>query len=109
MATNPVPVTITPAAQARIEQLGWRHDLERMLEYIRQNFYGLHAIELDYDEMAELRGEAELHFTVYRKRLPDVDWDRTHWEWCGWVANNIPPETSIHFSMLTIYEESHAR
>jgi hypothetical protein len=107
--TNTAPVTITTEAAARIYRYGLRPSVDRMLEYMQQNFYGLHAIELDYDEGAEVRGEAELHFTVYRKFPPGVERDRTDWEWSGWMARNIPPEVGIHFTSLTIYEENHAR
>jgi hypothetical protein len=106
--TNPVPVTITPAAAAHVEQLGLGGYLDKMLEQLRQSFYGLHAIELGYDEMAELRGEAEMCFTIYRKFPPGVERDRTHWNWFEWMVRNIPPEAGSHFTIMTIYEESHA-
>ena len=102
-----VPVTITPEAAARIDELGIRAEVEQMIEHTRQAIPALKRIEVVLEDAYETWDQPYL--TIYATRAdayrPE---DRADREWGYWRVNTFPPEVCQHIAMLTVYESSNA-
>jgi hypothetical protein len=82
-------------------------ELEQMIEHVRQTAPGLQAIRVTL-EHDPARPEDEPGVVVWAQRedLPQPEaFDRTDWEWAGWLVATFPPAVCVHFSMISCYGE----
>ena len=97
-----VPITITPAAQARVRELGADEPLERMLDYTRRTIPRLHSITVDrYDDPDE-PAEPRVVITAWQNGTAPVgitDWQN----WIRWFGEAFPPTIGRYFG-FSIYD-----
>jgi hypothetical protein len=103
-----LPVTITPEAAARIDELGIRPEVKQMIEHTRQTVPALKRIEVVLEDPYETWDQPYLTINATRGDEPRAD-DRTRQEWGVWQVNTFPPDVCTHITMLTQYEPDHAR
>jgi hypothetical protein len=65
-----VPVTISPEAALRIQQLGRQREVERMLEHARQTVPGLLGLDVQLVEPYDLGGEDHVLIWVKKPEPP---------------------------------------
>jgi hypothetical protein len=98
-----IPVSITPEAQAFVDRLGQRAELERLIDRARQVVPGLRTIEVALDEATE-EIPAGLILWAHRDGVGEGD-DPTHRDWIDWMASTFPPDTCRNFSLLSVYHD----
>jgi hypothetical protein len=103
-----VPIRMDAVAAKHVEQLQRRHELEAMLDYVRETATGLRQIEvtLEYDPCEERPPVV----TIWaRRNLSASTDDPTNRTWADWFANTFPPEVCEQFVLLSCYESGHGR
>ncbi len=106
ISTN-VPVTITPEASARVDELGLRAELEQMLEHARQTVPDLTRIELTYLEPYDTGIDPGIGIEAYINR-PFIPEDRISETFARWEIGIFPPEVLQYFTFLLRFETNHA-
>jgi len=96
-----VPVTISTEAQAFIDRLGQRKELEAMIDRARQVVSGLRSIEVVLDEATE-EIPAGVVLWAHREDI-GAGSDPTHRDWIDWMAATFPPDTYSNFTFLSVY------
>jgi hypothetical protein len=102
-----VPVTITPEAGARIDELGIRAEVEQMIEHTRQTVPALKRIAVVLEDAYDTWDQPYLTIYATRGDEPHLD-DRTEQEWGRWQVRTFLPDVCVHIAMLTRYEPNHA-
>src|SRR5438132_476869 len=102
MATTTIPTTVAPKAAARVVELGFQADLERMLEHTRLTVPGLRAIDVTLED-DPCPGEDPGVVIWSHREDPGPGDDPTDRQWGEWEAQTFPPEVSQHFCMLSTY------
>jgi hypothetical protein len=108
MTPMTVPLTITPEAQARVEELGMQRELDRMIEHTRQTVPGLRAITVVLEPCYDTRDEPGLTIEAAVDDCP-LEYDRTDSDWGAWKVDTFPPEVCEHFVMMTRCRTDHDR
>ncbi len=86
-----VPVTVTPAAAARIAELGFEKQVEQMVEYARGNFPKLQRIEVVLNDPYDTGGPVGVAVLGWTDREFDPA-DKTRQNMARWQVKNFPPE-----------------
>jgi hypothetical protein len=99
MATGTdIKVTITPEAQAKIDELGRRPEFERMLEHARRTIPGVTAIAVDAPWIHDLQDDSIVFLEIYvRDAEPKLDHLALEREYFRWQCAVFPPEVYAHF------------
>jgi hypothetical protein len=102
-----VPITITPEAAARIDELGIRSEVEQMIEHTRQTVPALKRIEVVLEDAYDTWDQPYLtiHATRGDAYRPG---DRVDQEWGHWRVSTFPPEVCQHITMMTRFEANNA-
>jgi hypothetical protein len=102
-----VPVTVTPEAAARIAKLGFQAQVNRIIDYARQNLPDLDRIEVELHDRYELGDEPVLVIDAYGRRPFDPA-DQTENEMDRWIVREFPPQVLEH--LITNYRpgDTHA-
>ena len=113
MATEAVPITITPEAEAFIDEVGQRREFEAMLEHIRQTFPGLRSFEVELHDFPETgppgitiwvhRDDPRLARTPPGEPLGPWEDDPTDRQYRYWKVTTFPPEVCVNFATLSAY------
>jgi hypothetical protein len=108
MNTTPaIPITIEPEAAARIAELGFQDQVERMLDYARQHLPGNKRIEIllniHYDE--DTPDGVSIHVWSDHPWRPE---DPIHQELTRWEVENFPPEVLEHLLLRFHLGRNHA-
>jgi hypothetical protein len=102
-----VPVTITPEAAARIDELGIRPEVEQMIEHTRQTIPALKRIEVVLEDAYDTWDQPYL--TIYATRGDAYHpGDRVDRDWGHWRVSTFPPEVCQHITMITRFEADNA-
>jgi hypothetical protein len=96
-----IPLTISPEADAFIDEVGQRREFEAMLEHARQVVPGLRAFEVILHDTPET-GPPGVIIWAHRDD-PGPGNDPTHWRWARWVVEAYPPEVCQNFVLLSIF------
>jgi hypothetical protein len=107
-APTTLPVEVTPAAAARIEELGMQREFEQMLEHTKQTVTELHSIEVTLFNDPYEPGEPRLVITVRREGPGSVD-DPTWDNWTDWVIHSFPPDVYRWFGFHVSYRHDNGR
>jgi hypothetical protein len=96
-STN-VPITIRPAAAARIAELGMQTEMQQMIEHALHVVPELAAIEVEVAERYDTGGEPGVSIVAYSEALtPD---DNTWWDVSRWAVTTFPPQVLEHLCIL---------
>jgi hypothetical protein len=91
MAAATTPVSITPEAEARIDELGIRREVEQMLEYTRQLIPGLRSIEVSLFEDLDEPGDPLIAVMAWQVDPVEVSANRSlHDRWLEWFVRAFP-------------------
>lgn len=103
-----IPVTITPSAAARIEQLGMQRELQTMIDHTRETISGLEEIIVEtWDDPSE---PGEPHISIEGWRTGRwVPGDRPEHAWVSWFVNAFHPDVLRWFSFDLLYRDEHGR
>jgi hypothetical protein len=93
-----VPVTVTPEAAARIAQLGFQAEVDRMIDYARQHIPQLERIEVILYDRHDQGGEPGLSVAIYSRHPFDPD-ERFTRELDQWFVRAFPSEVLEHVIM----------
>jgi hypothetical protein len=103
------PVTVTPEAAARVQELGMQREFEQMLEHIRQTVPDLLRIEVELQYLVdEPETPPAVMMYAYRPYNPDDLGLHITREWDDWRTDCFGPEVRIYFSMALCEEAAHA-
>jgi hypothetical protein len=103
-----VPISITPEAQARVEELGMQQELTTLLGHTRQAVADLGFIEVTRYDDPEGEDEPRVVITAWRNSpwsLDDPTWD----EWVSWYVRAFPGEVCCQFGFSVRYGNEHDR
>jgi hypothetical protein len=100
------PVTLTPDARARLDELGMVAEFRQMLEHTEQTVPGLLGIQVEaYDR---LDGTPPALAVTAVSDNPDLIAGPERFALSGWLAQTFPPEVIEHFSLQVSPGNSHA-
>lgn len=107
-AVQPVPLTITPEAAARIAELGIEAEVEQIVEQTRRMVTNLRRMEIELEPAYELGEEPMLTIGATRE-APFVPGDNTRGAWGLWKVTTFPPEVGQHITLVIVHEDPNAR
>jgi len=107
-ATTTIPITVSPEAAARIDELGMRQEFEEMIEQTRRLMPEMRAIGVTLGYEYEEERDPAVVISPYRPE-PDSDRDPLERQWDDWFADRFPPEVAMQFVLLSYYEPSDGR
>ena len=93
-----IPVSVTPEAAARLAELGFQAEVDRMIAYARQKLPELERIEVALNERYDTGGDAGVAVEVWSRR-PFNPAERISWDLAGWMVKEFPPEVLEHLHM----------
>jgi len=93
-----IPVTVSPDAAARIAQLKIDDQVDRMIDYARQNFPELLRIEVVLNQRYDEEGEPGVAIEAYSRHAGDSA-NQIFWDLAGWVVAEFPPEVLEHLHL----------
>src|SRR5947209_199458 len=94
MATDTIPTTITPEAQALAKQYGVERELDAILEKGREMVAGLRGIEVSVEPWAE---EGDVRIVVTALIDPAFDNDPSHLAWWSWRIDEFGLDRAARF------------
>ncbi len=101
------PATVTPEAAARITELGFQAEVDRMIGHARQNLPDLVRIEVVLAERYDMGGAPGVAVEAYSNRPFDPA-DRTSSELARWAVTHFPPEVLEHLHLSYLRCAGHA-
>lgn len=99
-----VPTMVSSAAQARIAELGFNAQVERMIDYARTNLPRLLRIEVmlnQRDDEESLPGVAIVAYS----REGAASASRIFWDLASWAITEFPPEV-LEYLHLSFHPET---
>ena len=104
-STTTVPVTITPEAQARVNELNCQAEPARMIERVLETIPQILNVEVTafirYDEGGELGVLITGATTAPREQAMPAESELTRWKF-----ETFPPDVAEHFFFSCVYEEA---
>ncbi|MFO0842682.1 MAG: hypothetical protein U0797_09855 [Gemmataceae bacterium] len=97
-----VPVTITPEAAARVDELGFQAELERMIQYALQAVPELQRIDVERYVRADEDSPPAVK-VIATTAKPWAPTDRLYWDVVYWQVDTIPPQVGEHLSLTVEY------
>jgi hypothetical protein len=98
MASTTLPVTVEPEAAARLAELGFQAQVDRMIDYARQNLPHLVRIEVVLNDRYDMGGEPGVAIEVY-SQCPFDEALQVVRELDRWQITEFPPEVLEHLHM----------
>jgi hypothetical protein len=108
-STETIPITIEPAAAARVEELGMRRELDQMLEYLKHHVPGLRGVTVELDAEANLEDEPSIIIDTRQDEPRPGENDDSHFPWYYFMGDTFPPDICRHFVRLSTYEAPDGR
>jgi hypothetical protein len=102
-----VPVTVTPEAAARLAELGFQSQAERMIDYARQNLPDLVRIEVVLNERYDMGGEPGVVINAWSRGTFDPN-EPFDWSLTRWMTRQFPPEVLEHLHLSHLLGADHA-
>jgi hypothetical protein len=100
MNPTTIPVTIAPEAAARVAELGMQRELERMLDFLRQEVSGVLSVDVQLAMPYDTGDETSIVLEVPLDRpLSDASGRR---QLRDWMAEALPPVVNRYFTILTV-------
>jgi hypothetical protein len=99
MLTRTVPLSVTPEAAARINELGIQSEVERMIDHAVKTVRGIRRVEVSLEPVNEMYDEPYLSANAYRvlplwtDDNPDIDRFR------DWKIDNFTPDVLWRFDL----------
>jgi hypothetical protein len=90
-----IPVTVTPEAAGRLAELGLQAQVDRVIEYARQNLPELTRIEVVLNERGETGGKPGIAIDAYRRFTSEPTY-RIGLQIGDWMVSEFPPEVLEH-------------
>jgi hypothetical protein len=103
-----IPVTITPDATARVEQLGMQKELQTMIDHTREAVPGLVEIGVDTWDVSSEPGEPHVFLVGWRAGQPTFPFEVED-GWARWFGRTFPPDVAQWFSFEIQYRDEHGR
>jgi len=103
MPSTTIPITVEPAAAARVRELGLEQDLERMLDHLTHHVPGLRSIEVRLDAEVNMWDYASIILETHQDDPGKEDIERD--EWTAWLAATFSGDSLRHFVRDYVYEE----
>jgi len=100
-STTTLPVTVEPEAAARLAELGFQAQVDRMIDYARQNLPGLVRIEVVLNDRYDMGGEPGVVIEAYGP-CPFDEAVRISRELDKWQITEFPPEVLEHLHLSHI-------
>jgi hypothetical protein len=94
MATETIPMTITPEAAALAKEYGVERELEAILEKGREMVRGLRGFEVSVEPWAE---EGDVRIVVSALINPAFDNDPSHVAWWRWRIDEFGLDKASRF------------
>src|SRR5579859_2692634 len=107
-ASTDVPVTITPEAAARLDELGMHKELEQMIAHVREVVAELVAIEVEIVECYDSRDEPGVCIRAYTVQ-PYVPDNTISWDLIRWDVETFPSRVLEHLNIDLVYGRPDAR
>lgn len=101
-----VPTTVSSAAKARIAELGFNAQVERMIDYARENFPRLLRIEVMLNERDDEESPPGVAIAAY-SREGAASATRIFWDLASWAVAEFPPEILEHLHLSYHPETPH--
>jgi hypothetical protein len=98
MATDTIPTTITPEAQALAKQYGVERELDAILDKGREMVAGLRAMEVEVEPWAE---EDDVCVVVRGVIDPAAEGDPSHYAWKIWRIDEFGMPKGTRFLVVT--------
>jgi hypothetical protein len=98
-----IPITVVPAAAARVDELGLRREFEQMLDYLQRHVPGLRAIAVHLDAEVNMWDNASIVLTTHQD-APGQAVDPSRRQWRAWLAATFPGDVLRHFVRDYSYE-----
>jgi len=107
--TKAVPITVTPDAAGRIQELGRQREFEQMVEHIRQTVPDLQRLEVQLDnDRSDPTVEPVVVLWAWRPDTCAVD--RTiQEEWFRWSLRTFPVTVRWQLTLMLSYQASNGR
>ena len=103
-----LPIHVSAEAAEHIAALGLQEPFAQMLQRAREQFAGLHLIEVTLDYAPWDSPEPGIVFRMHYPGPPD-DLDLEHRGWNAWLVEAFPPDVLRHFAMISYYEPPYGR
>ncbi len=101
-----VPIHVSPDAEAHVEWLGLRRELDLMIEHTRGAVLGVRSVSVRLAYSPE-GGEPMVLILAETKvpgtEGPESDDYRSQLRWDEWVVDTFSPDVHRYFCMLTTY------
>ncbi|HEY1380217.1 MAG TPA: hypothetical protein VGF55_25670 [Gemmataceae bacterium] len=97
MATETIPVTVTPEARALAKEYGVERELDAVLDKGRELVAGLRALEVGVEAWAE---EGDVCIVVRAIVDPALENDPSHLEWRTWRIDEFGWEKASRFLVV---------
>jgi hypothetical protein len=108
-ATASIPVTISEEVKARVAELGYPAELERMIEHTLQTVPGLLRLNVALHPPYDTGDEPAVVLEAICGEAPALP-DPTRSNWGEWKIRHFPPEVCSCFSLMIGYlGPGHAR
>src|SRR5262245_472448 len=108
MATSTtIPVSVTPEAAARITELGFQDQVDRMIDYARTALPEIVRITVELNERYDMGGEPGVAVEAWSSRPFDPA-HRISWKLSEWVVDAFPPEVLEHLLLSYLPGPDHA-
>jgi hypothetical protein len=100
MSPTTIPVTIAPEAAERMAELGMQRELERMLDYLRQEVPGVLSVDVQLALPYDTGDETGIVLEVPLDRpWSDATGRR---QICDWMVETLSPDANRYFTILTV-------
>jgi hypothetical protein len=97
--TRDILLTVEPAAEALVTELGLQSELEKMLEHARQTIGGLQRLQVKFAPAYDTDAEGIIIEAI---REPSSR-QTSAWSWdqfSRWKIATFPPDVCRHFTLL---------
>ena len=99
MPTATVPINFEAEAQERLDRIGHRRELERMLEHIARTIPKLRKIEVTAPYNEVLGPDQQIVVEAHIQGIPAIE---LYLELDDWLIENIPSEASSQIVVLIV-------
>ena len=89
--TTAIPITVGPAAAARVKELGMQREFEAMLEHLKKIGPALQAIKVELDHQVNMWNEASVILWTHLTE-PGSGEDPADRHWGHWFISNFRSE-----------------
>jgi hypothetical protein len=98
MNETTIPITVEPEAAARIAELGFQDQVDRMLDYARRNLPQVQRIEIGMNYRYDEDSPDGVCIEIHLERPRDEE-NRLWWQLTRDIVELFPPEVLEHLHM----------